>query len=204
MRAPVQPEGCDERGADERAEGREKMVAGGRQDGFVEAQIGPHRLVDVLGLVASDRTLSRSHLAEGRAHDVDLGRAGALRRHAGRRRLDDAAGFEQAVDEGGRRFLLQMPGQHRGIEHVPIRHGPDDGADLAAPDDHSACCEEAEAFPQRRPGDADLGAELMLGRQNRTRRWIAGDDAQPDCMGHILATVPRHVPAFERAGTAGR
>lgn len=116
--------------------------------------------------------------------DDDAAAVGAVGEHPGERGLEQHAGGLQVVD--GRPAVLQhdrgVAGRYLGRRRVDPGAAP--GA--AAHGDERLGLEDAERFAQRRPRDAELRHQDVLGGQRVAVLQLSPNDAVSDMLGHDL------------------
>ena len=178
---PAELEGRQQRGVDEAAEGTEEMIAGGFEDRQMEAKVGGDQIAVAV--------LEALHVGVGGGDAVESWRPPARRRESCRGRLDDLAQDIEVGDQilGGHR--LQVPGEHLGIEHVPVGLRAHPRAHLGARQDEALGGEHAIGLAQRRARHRETREHLDLGRQQGPRRIGAADDLAAEVVGEIGVDV---------------
>src|SRR5271165_1190340 len=99
---------------------------------------------------------------------------------------------------------LQVPGEHFGIEQIPVGVGANPGADLRPRNDQRLGAEPAVGFPQRGAGDGKARAHFRCARQQRPGRIDPGDDVPAKPARELAMKVafePRIVAAGPHAAT---
>jgi hypothetical protein len=162
-----------ERRLDQRAERRHHVVVRGRQDRLVETDVGfgEQGRVGRGALHVGKRALDRRQCR---------GRVGA-RRHRRCRGLDHRARMHEVEDElRFGRAVAQPPGQHVGIEHLPILAGPHIGPRPPARRNQAFRGEQLEGLAHHRPAGAEPPAQLHLARHEIMRPVCATEDCHAD------------------------
>ncbi len=165
----------------------DQVVAAGCEDGEVEVGIGAHER-----LVVASRLM---HQLQRGADAGDGFRIALLGGKSGGGGLDDRAQLDQVAQEFRGELRRLMPGEHIGIEQVPLGARQDVGAGPAAGGDEALGGEHLERFADRLAADGELAGELGLTRQERPLRDSARHDLAADLMRHLPMKGPRRVKA---------
>lgn len=165
---------------------------GGGEQGAVEGEVGLHRVGGV--------GAARSHRVHGGVQGGEVGVGAPPGGQAYGRRFDDGAHLgevaqQRAVGVGGAE-AVELPAQHVGVEQIPVRTVPYEGAALLTGVDHPLGGQYLQRLAQG--GEADVQFALQ---GDQVQGGSFGDLAAQDAAGeglhglavHAATGVRRHV-----------